>query len=440
MDGVLYNINRTTLVAWPQGKSAVTMTIPSGVTTIGVCACFDNKLTSLTIPPSVTTIKGAAFISKHYQLTSITVGANVVFTSTRVYDNEGNSNDYDPFDDYFSDAYYGNGKQAGTYTRSDTSSMVWKFGDSDFLFDPASGTINGYAGSGGVVTVPGTINGVTVTKIGDYAFRNNQLTSVTIPNSVTKIGYFAFINNQLTSITIGANVTCDSSFGSGFETAYSNTVKQAGTYMRSNTSSTIWKLIGGSDFLINLSTGTITEYIGSGGDVVIPGAIYGVTVVAIANGSFTTNADDSVTINGVFSDKGLTGITIPNSVTSIGNYAFTSNQLTSVTIPNSVTSIGDLAFADNQLTSVTIPNSVTSIGYFAFGGNQLTSVTIPNSVTRISYWAFIDNQLTSITIGANVILDDEPFENGFETAYTNNGKQAGTYTRSDTNSTTWNFN
>ena len=66
--------------------------------------------------------------------------------------------------------------------------------------------------------------------------------------------------------------------------------------------------------------------------------------------------------------RSLTSVTIPNSVTSIGESAFSEcRRLTSVTIPNSVTSIGDKAFFDcYSLTSVTIPNSVTSIGKEAF--------------------------------------------------------------------------
>ena len=65
---------------------------------------------------------------------------------------------------------------------------------------------------------------------------------------------------------------------------------------------------------------------------------------------------------------GLTSVTIPASVTSIGDYAFYGcTGLTSVTIPASVTSIGDYAFYGcTGLTSVTIPASVTSIGYCAF--------------------------------------------------------------------------
>ena len=66
--------------------------------------------------------------------------------------------------------------------------------------------------------------------------------------------------------------------------------------------------------------------------------------------------------------------------------------LTSVTIPNSVTSIGQSVFSDcSSLTSVTIPNSVTSIGRWAFSGcSGLTSVTIGNSVTSIGSSAFCD--------------------------------------------------
>ena len=116
---------------------------------------------------------------------------------------------------------------------------------------------------------------------------------------------------------------------------------------------------------------------------------------------------NSVTSIGEYAFAGcssLTSVTIPNSVTSIGEYAFYGcSSLTSVTIPNSVTSIGGSAFSDcSSLTSVTIPNSVTSIGEYAFAGcSSLTSVTIPNSVTSIGEYAFYGcSSLTSVTIKA----------------------------------------
>ena len=79
--------------------------------------------------------------------------------------------------------------------------------------------------------------------------------------------------------------------------------------------------------------------------------------------------------------SGCKNTIIPNSVTSIGSFAFERcSGLTSVTIPNSVTSIGYSAFYGcSGLTSVTIPNSVTSIGDSAFDGcSGLTSVTSLN--------------------------------------------------------------
>ena len=104
--------------------------------------------------------------------------------------------------------------------------------------------------------------------------------------------------------------------------------------------------------------------------------------------------------------RGLTSVTIPNSVTSIGEGAFYDCRgLTSVTIPNSVTSIGNRTFYDCRgLTSVTIPNSVTSIGSEAFWNcSGLTSVTIPNSVTNIGNYAFyVCSGLTSVTIPNSV--------------------------------------
>lgn len=89
--------------------------------------------------------------------------------------------------------------------------------------------------------------------------------------------------------------------------------------------------------------------------------------------------------------------------------------ITSVTIPNSVTTIGFCAFAEcTGLTSITIPNSVTTICKGAFAGcTGLTSITIPDSVTKIDVYAFDDcTNLKSITIPAGVTeVDDHAFQN-----------------------------
>ena len=102
----------------------------------------------------------------------------------------------------------------------------------------------------------------------------------------------------------------------------------------------------------------------------------------------------------------LTSVTIPDSVTSIDYNAFYGcSSLTSITIPASVTSISDYAFYGcSSLASITIPDSVTSIGWSAFGEcSSLASVTIPDSMISIELGAFRDcTGLTSVTIPDSV--------------------------------------
>ncbi|MGN0467818.1 MAG: leucine-rich repeat domain-containing protein, partial [Acutalibacteraceae bacterium] len=125
------------------------------------------------------------------------------------------------------------------------------------------------------------------------------------------------------------------------------------------------------------------------GDLVIPDTLggYPVTMIFAHCEIFSTYE-----YYGAFEDcTGLTSVTIPDSVTSIGHEAFYGcTGLTSITIPDSVTSIGNYVFYNcTGLKSITIPNSVLSIGDFAFHGcTGLTSVTISESITSIGDGAF----------------------------------------------------
>ena len=110
--------------------------------------------------------------------------------------------------------------------------------------------------------------------------------------------------------------------------------------------------------------------------------------------------------SGTFAGCNLTSITIPSSVTSIGDYAFSEcSSLTSIQIPSSVTNIGSSTFSRcSSLTSIEIPSSVTSIEWGAFSGcSSLTNIEISNSTTSIGDYAFSECiSLTSITIPSSV--------------------------------------
>ena len=134
-------------------------------------------------------------------------------------------------------------------------------------------------------------------------------------------------------------------------------------------------------------------------------------VIILCDGAFSgcrgltsITIPDSVTSIGDEAFRGcfhLISITIPDGVITIGDYAFSCcDSLTSITIPDSVISIGDGAFSGCRgLTSITIPDSVTSIGKCAFDGCiGLTSIHIPDSVTSIGECAFYCSGLTGIRI------------------------------------------
>ncbi len=195
--------------------------------------------------------------------------------------------------------------------------------------------------------------------IGDYAFSNCALSSVSIPESVTTIGDFAFEYCELSSITIPKSVK---ELGAG--------------------------VFGGCVNLSEISISSDNKYFR-----VIEGNLYsrdGKTLIQYAPGKIdeVVHIPDTVTKigDGAFCGCQAKSIKIPYTVTSIGDYAFKScDNLTHIDIPDTVTSIGYSAFYwCSSLTSLEIPKGIAAIDRYIFDCcKNLKSIIIPNSITKI---------------------------------------------------------
>ncbi len=280
-----------------------------------------------------------------------------------------------------------------------------------------------------------------VISIGRQAFLNSNLTSITIPNSVTSIESYAFQScSNLISVTIGNSVTSidqQAFYGCKKLTSIyipsSVTTISATSYYNSpfyNCSSNLKiyceassKPNGWGNYWNYYSSSGQLEVIWNNGEEVTVGN----TVYKMVNGDLhlVRAVSDEITsvniINGTkFIDdeafkycSELTSVIIPNSVTSIGNSAFNScSGLTSVTIPASVTSIGNSAFEYcENLTTLKINSKNLVIGSSAFSETGLTSVEFGTGNITIKDWAFSSiNTLKNIYIPANVkVIEGEAF-------------------------------
>jgi len=144
------------------------------------------------------------------------------------------------------------------------------------------------------------------------------------------------------------------------------------------------------DFTYETKNGgvTITGYTGRARDVVIPQTINGEPIVAIGRIAFLR--------------KGLTSVTLPNTVTVIGTNAFSYNRLTELTLPNSVATIEYGAFSNNRLSNLNLPDSLTSIGMSAFADNRLKNINLPDSLEYIGDMSFSSNLMKDVTVPSSV--------------------------------------
>ncbi|MDL2257608.1 leucine-rich repeat domain-containing protein [Eubacteriales bacterium OttesenSCG-928-K08] len=202
--------------------------------------------------------------------------------------------------------------------------------------------ISSYSGKGGKVTIPSTIDGMPVTRIGEWAFSGWEegLTSVTIPEGVTHIGESAFDKCfDLKNVSIPESVV----------------------YIGADSGIPIPSGHSGDFFIVN---DILVRYTGTSLDVVIPDGVKSISSAFSEN--YPLWGEDGVDL------RTITSVSIPNSVASIGDRAFwTCFDLEEVKIPYGVTSIGDGAFfLCRNLKSITIPATVTYIGDNAFSGEE----------------------------------------------------------------------
>ena len=292
------------------------------------------------------------------------------------------------------------------------------------------------------ITIPSTIKGRSVVKIGTKAFSFcYSITSITLPQTITEIGEDAFsFCSEITSITIPNSVTAIDKDAfencSGLKTIkLSNQLKVIGDYAFS--------------YCESLTSITIPKSVVSIGKYVFSNSGNIISMSVEAGNSMYDSRDNCNAIIETESNKLLFGCgntKIPNGIKSIENYAFYgSNILKSIHIPQSVSSISYWVFGNcKSLTTITvdshnvyydsrnncnaiisnrneliagckntkIPQTVTSIRSYAFYHCAgLTSVEIPRWVKKIGSSAFAYcEDLTAITIQSpNIAIDKSAF-------------------------------
>ena len=378
-NGATYSVTSIGEWAFDNCTGLTNIYIPNSVTSIGKGAFYlCSGLTSVTIPDSVTTI-GTATFYECTSLSSVTIPNSIISIGNHAFTGcSGLTNVLIPNSVTTIGSWAFSG--CSGLTSIDIPNTVTSIGSSAFyqcsglanivvandnpIFDSRNNcnAIIETATSTLVIGCKNTVILNSITSIGNDAFTGcSGLTNVIIPNSVTHIGDRAFLSCSFTSIDIPNSVVSigDDAFKWN-PNLTSVTIPNSVTTIGINPFSGCIRLAN-----ITVDTGNLCYDSRNNCNAIIETA---------------TNALITGCMNSV----------IPNSVTSIGDYAFSRcSGLTNIDIPNSVTSIGHSAFERcSGLTNIDIPNSVTSIGAYAFtNSNGLTSIKLPNSVITIGNYA-----------------------------------------------------
>jgi chitodextrinase len=315
-------------------------------------------------------------------------------------------------------------------------------------------TITGYNGEDNTIVIPASIDGKTVTGIGEDAFRSKPIVEVSFEDTISNIGKNAFYGcgyletvsfpSGIGEIGIGAFSGCSNLQSIIVQGKIDNISEYAFAYssghavdLRGGTDHISDFAFSGSNFTtitINSSVNTIGKYAFSGvttniDNIIIGGNVGTIdtfafynstinnlsingTVTEIGYSSFSNTTLGSIEINGyintidewAFSNSGIGIISFPYGVGNLGTYAFL-NCVNLKTIEGNIGSIGNWAFQGcSSLESIAINDDITSIGGGAFSGTvNLKQITIRGNVGSIGDYAFSgDSALTSVNITGNI--------------------------------------
>lgn len=271
------------------------------------------------------------------------------------------------------------------------------------LNDDGSAIITRYSGSAAALTIPSSLDGHTVKQIGSYAFeKNTTLTSVSIPETVTELEYYAFKGcTSLTAVTIPGGLTKAGSLSNGvFSGCSALTTVQFGS-----------GLVSIPDALFE-GTGLKT--------ITLPESVTSIGSWAFANCAKLEQVSfpaglTSIDLCAFENCTALTAVTLPKRLTELGSEVFKNcSALKSVWIPKSLTDngLGDGFKGCTALTDITFETGITKIADRQFDGSPIKSITIPGTVTTVGMSAFSGcANLTAIDLPTSVTeIDGYAFE------------------------------
>ena len=320
---------------WQELRDQIrSVVIRTGVTTVGSYAFSDcNNLETVEFPNTLTTIGEGAFMNSNLRDVVIPDSVRTI---------EGN-------------AFAG----CGLMSKLSLGSGLTTIGD--FAFAWCSSSVRISEDNRAFVMEDGALFNAAKTKL--IRFFSDWVTSYTIPTGVKEIGAGAFEGSwNLKTVTIPDGVQS----------------------IRARAFAQLWKL---ERLTIPAS---VTE-------IAVDAFLFTVCPITVAAGNTAYCSQDdalySKNKDTLIYAAGATGaFIIPNTVVTIEESAFSESTISSVTIPNSVETIGSWAFSGcGNLRTVTLPASVTEIGEGVFEVcTKLTSVRIPASVKTIQKWTFAE--------------------------------------------------